>query len=83
MNGLEELEYLGRKPLRYWLMMYVFFLIPLRLYMDLNGLEVTPKIYWPLSIMISLSVLIILWLASKAYDELMVRRAKTHLEPEK
>jgi len=83
MNGLEELEYLGRKPLRYWIMMYVFFLIPLMLYGDLTGLTVTPKIYCPLSVMISLSVLIILWLASKAYDELMVRRLKTHLEAEK
>lgn len=68
MHGFEELEYLGRKPLRYWVMMYMGCLIPIMLYAEHSGLNFPLDFHWPLGIMLSVCVILLLWLMSKGID---------------
>ncbi len=65
---LRRLEYIGKKPLRYWLMMYLFFLIPLWFYIKLLNISSTLDIQWYFSILISLILIIILWRLSYLID---------------
>lgn len=68
MRGLGELEYLGRKPLRYWLMMYVGCLIPLMLYVEHAGRSFPLALHWPIGVMASVCVILVLWLVSNIID---------------
>ena len=70
------MEYFGKKPLRYWVMMYVFFLIPLILYVEHFGKAFPLEFHWPLAIMISICVILLLWLASHVYDLLEQKKLK-------
>jgi len=72
LNSFGELEYIGRKPLRYWLMMYIFFLIPLELYKEYSGQFFPLQIYWIFSVIISLIMVIILWGLSHLIDSLNI-----------
>ena len=67
MQTSNELEYLGRKPIRYWIMMYVLVLIPLILYAEYSGNQPL-DLHWPLGIMVSICVMLLLWLVSKSID---------------
>lgn len=69
MHSSNELEYLGRKPIRYWIMMYLFVLIPLTLYTEYYTNQPL-DLHWPLGIMASISVMLLLWLASLGIDTL-------------
>ena len=69
LNTSNELEYLGRKPIRYWIMMYVFVLIPLTLYAEYSGNQPL-NLHWPLAIMVSICVILLLWLGSRGIDML-------------
>jgi len=66
-GGMEELEYLGRNPFRYWIMMYVLLIIPLRLYTD-NQFPM--DIHWLAGVMLSIAALLILVLLSKVIDKI-------------
>jgi len=68
MDSLGELEYIGKKPLRYWLMMYISFIIPLTLYTWYSKQVFPLQIHWLISIIISLILLVILWGVSKFID---------------
>ena len=57
---LQRLEHIGRKPLRYWILMYIVFLIPLWFYVEFSSQTLPLNIQWYISIIISLSLLIIL-----------------------
>jgi len=62
-----ELEYLGRKPILYWIMMYLFVLIPLALYTE--HISNPPlAIQWQLSVIVSICMIILLWLVSNCID---------------
>jgi len=62
--SLKILEYIGRKPLRYWLMMYIVFLIPLWFYVELFGQTFPLNITWYISIIISAGLMIFLYMVS-------------------
>ena len=62
--SLERLEYLGRKPIRYWLMMYIVFLIPLWFYISFSEQIFPLDMHWYVSIVISLAFFILLYLTS-------------------
>lgn len=56
-----QIENLGKKPLRYWIMTYVFILIPLWFYVEYTAQELPLNIFWPFAILISGGFLILLW----------------------
>jgi hypothetical protein len=74
LKSLGEIEYLGRKPLRYWIMMYIFFLIPLILYAEHAGWTFPLDMAWPLGVLMSLCAVLILWLASQGIDHFRSRK---------
>ena len=57
---IQKLEHIGRNPLRYWIMMYIIFLIPLWFYVEFSCQTLPLNIQWYISIIISLGLLIIL-----------------------
>jgi predicted acyltransferase len=63
-GSLKKLESIGRKPLRYWLMMYIVFLIPLWFYVEFSSKTLPLNIPWYIGIIISLGVLILLYFVS-------------------
>ena len=69
-----RLAYIGKKPLRYWLMMYIFFLIPLYFYNDFLNISSTFDIQWYLSILISIILIITLWRLSYLIDYVIVSK---------
>jgi hypothetical protein len=82
MHGIEELEYLGRKPFRYWIMMWVFFLIPLILYAEYSELSFPLDISWSIGIILSICVMLLLWLMSIVFDILRSKMAKAESDIE-
>lgn len=64
----KRLEYIGKTPLRYWLMMYLFFLVPLLFYIEFFNISSPLDIQWYFSILISLILIIILWRLSYLID---------------
>ncbi len=75
-SSLGELEYIGRKPLRYWLMLYIAFLIPLSIYIEFSGQILPLNIQWPVGILISLGLILLLWGLSHIID---INRLKSKL----
>jgi len=69
-RGLEfnALRWLGRKPLRYWILMFVVFIIPLGYFTVTNGDEFPLQICWPVGILTSLGVMILLAAVSWLID---------------
>ena len=63
-SPLKRLEYIGKKPLRYWLMMYIIFLIPLWFYIEFSNQIFPLNIQWYIAIVISLVLMICLYLIS-------------------
>lgn len=72
MSPLNRLEYIGRKPLRYWLMMYIVFLIPLWFYVEFFERIFPLDIQWYIGIAISLGLIMILWGASYLIDYITI-----------
>jgi len=58
---MNKLENMGRKPLRYWIMMYIVFIIPLWFYVEFSGQTLPLQIYWPIGVVISLGLMLFLW----------------------
>ena len=63
-------ENIGKTPLRYWLIMYLLFLIPLRIYTDLNSYSFPLDIPWLFGILISLGLIIVLFAFSTIFNHL-------------
>jgi len=61
MGAMSKLEDIGKKPLRYWVMMYIVFIIPLWFYVEFTRQTLPLQIYWPISIAISLGLMFFLW----------------------
>jgi hypothetical protein len=62
LHSLKRLEFIGRKPLRYWLMLYIIFLIPLWFYIELTEQTFPLNIEWYIGILISLGLLILFYI---------------------
>jgi len=71
-NSMGELEYIGRKPLRYWLMMYIVFLIPLRFYIEFSGQALPLNLPWFIGIAMSLGLMILLWWIAHMIDYMTI-----------
>lgn len=64
----KEIEYLGKKPIRYWMMMYIIFIIPAHFYIESNNKGFPLDIQWQFGIFISFGLMILLWGISKVID---------------
>ena len=60
-GAMSKLEDIGKKPLRYWVMMYIVFIIPLWFYVEFTRQILPLQIYWPIGIVISLGLMFFLW----------------------
>ena len=67
-HSLKKLEFIGRKPLRYWLLMYIVFLIPLWFYIEFSKQSSPLNIDWYLGIAISLMLMFFLLVISNLID---------------
>lgn len=66
---LPALGYLGREPLRYWILMFVLLIIPIGFYLYATRKEVI-GMDWPLAVALALPAMALLYLASAALDRL-------------
>ena len=69
---LKRLEYIGQKPIRYWLTMYIVFLMPLWFYNELFGQGASFDIQWHIGIVISLALMLFLYLISCVIDYITI-----------
>jgi hypothetical protein len=60
-HNFTKLKYIGRKPLRYWLMMYIVFIIPLWFYVDFTKQNLPLDINWIIAILVSIGLLILFY----------------------
>jgi hypothetical protein len=67
-KNFTPLEYLGRKPLRYWLMMYLFFMIPVILYSEHYNVPLPFEIEWYFGIIIALCFMVLIAICSIFID---------------
>ena len=67
-KSLNRLEYFGRKPLRYWLIMYIIFIIPLWFYIELSKQSLPLNIIWYIAILISLVLIMIFYIISRIIE---------------
>ena len=67
-QSVQELEYLGRKPIRYWILMYIVFIIPLWFYIEVSELTLPLSLHWPFGILISLGLMVLFWAVSHMID---------------
>ncbi len=65
---IRPLEYLGREPLRYWIMMLAILLIPLDLAVLASGSMKAPAADWPLAVAFSSAGVLYLYAASRLLD---------------
>lgn len=59
------LEYLGRNPLRYWVLLFVVFVIPIRLFTPNSE---GPQLHWIPGNILAVAALAVLYLASRGLD---------------
>jgi len=71
-SSMGELEYIGRKPLRYWLMMYIVFLIPLRFSIEFSEQVLPLHLPWRIGIAMSLGLMMLLWGMSHIFDYMTI-----------
>ena len=64
-----QLEYLGRTPLRYWLLMFIIFVIPVKIYIWETGGSFPLEFPWPAGVLMSLGLVLILWGVSRLVDK--------------
>ena len=73
LGGMNELRYLGLKPLRYWILMYIIFIVPIILIAASVGTGSQLDIPWAMAIIISVCATLILWIISQAIDMVAIR----------
>ncbi len=68
------IEYLGKKPIRYWILMFAVLIVPLDFYTISTG-EERVSLWWFDAVLVSLIAMVVLYAASKAIDVVMkIRR---------
>ncbi len=68
-RDLKELEFIGRTPLRYWILMFVFFVIPARLYVESVERSFPMDLQWPFAIAMSMGLMVFLWGLNRILEE--------------
>ena len=74
-----ELEYLGRKPLRYWILMYIIFIIPLWFYIEYTGRVLPLYLPWFIGVVLSLGLMMLFWVISHIIDKSIHIKWKTNV----
>ena len=69
-TSFKELEYLGRKPLRYWILMYIIFIIPLWFYIEYTGQVLPLSLPWFIGLALSLVLMLLFWVISHMIDRI-------------
>jgi len=68
---LGQLEYMGQRPLRFWLLMYILVIIPLRFWTELSQRTRPLDLDWPLALLFCGAVMLLFWWVSRIFDELI------------
>jgi len=68
--SLKTFAYMGQNPLRFWIMMYVFFLIPMWFYNEIFSLSNPLIMHWVLSAIVSAFILLLLYMLSRLYEHI-------------
>ncbi|VVC03737.1 Uncharacterised protein [Candidatus Bilamarchaeum dharawalense] len=68
----EQLEYLGRTPIRYWVLMFVLLGAPLVFYASSTKTSLPLEFDWPVAILIAVCEMVLLYLVSKLIDWFLV-----------
>lgn len=76
LSSLKILEYIGRKPLRYWLMMYIVFLMPLWFYIDFSEQIFPLNLQWYIAIAISLGLMTLLYTLSRVIEYITISKTR-------
>ena len=66
--SLQSIEYLGQKSLRYWILMFVLFIIPFSYY----SLATEVTITWTNAVIVSVTLLFVLFGVSKGIDNFII-----------
>jgi predicted acyltransferase len=69
---LKRLEYIGKKPIRYWLMMYIVFLIPLWFYAEFFKQAFPLRLQWYIATILSFGLMVLLYFISRAIDYITI-----------
>jgi len=67
---VEQIEYLGKNPLRFWMMMYMLMIIPAIIYLRSTDGYFPLYVPWLIGIFISLTFMFLLWGLSLILDKL-------------
>ena len=70
--SFKRLLNLGKKPLRYWLIMYIVFLIPLWFYIEFYKLNLPLNLQWYIAVIISFGLMIIFYIVSCSIEYINV-----------
>jgi len=65
---IKKFEYFGRKPFRYWIMMYIIFLIPVWFYVEFFKIISQVQLQWYFSVVVSIALMAIFWRISLLID---------------
>jgi predicted acyltransferase len=68
---IREIEYLGRDPIRYWVLMFVVLAMPLLLIVDRMGLDLPLQMDWQTATALTLAGVVALYIISKIFDWFM------------
>ena len=71
-SSLKILQYIGKKPIRYWLLMYVVLLIPLWFYVEISDMSLPLNIQWYIGILLSLGSILLLFAIYRFIDRIFV-----------
>jgi hypothetical protein len=66
-SGLQKL---GKEPLKYWVLMALFIVVPLKLYAYYNGLVLPLGLGWETAVLMAIGSLFCLYLIKEAFDSL-------------
>jgi len=67
--SLKRLGSIGRKPLRYWILMYIIFIIPLWFYIECTGQVLPLSLPWYIGVALSLVLMLLFWVISHIIDK--------------
>jgi hypothetical protein len=69
---LDKLRYIGKNPLRYWILMYIVFIIPLWFYTYFYGLSLPLEINWIIGVLIAIILISFIIGLSKIFDYITI-----------
>jgi hypothetical protein len=64
----QPIEYIGRNPLRYWILMWIFIISALVTYPNYLGALLAQSFTWPIASLICLGCMVLLYFISKGMD---------------